>query len=182
MAVDMLEVGVTLPVPAPWRRMLALLRTSVGDPLGGVVDPHITLIPPTRIAGADLLDFAHHVDKVAAATSPFRVCLAGAGSFRPVSDVVFAPVAAGADECAGLAALLRSGPVEVSLDHPFHPHVTAAQNVGASGLDRATRYLRDFTAEYTATQLLLSARTADNPAAPWIPVFLACLSRPTHPE
>ena len=179
MSDDLLEVGVTLPVPPPWRRLLALLRTSVGDPLGAQIDPHITLVPSTLIADADLLDLAHHVDKVAAETHPFRIRLAGAGTFRPATAVVFAALVAGAAECAALAALLRSGPVAVPLERPFHPHVTAAHDIGEAGLDRAARYLDGFTAEFTATGILLSARASTGPAAPWIPVRLAGLGQPT---
>jgi 2'-5' RNA ligase len=177
---DELEIGVTIPIPAPWRRLLALLRTSVGDPLGAQVDPHVTLLPPTRIADADLLDVARHVAKVAAETPAFRIGLAGSGTFRPVTEVVYVPLVEGAPGCAALAALLRSGPIEVPLEHPYSPHVTAAHNIGESGLNRAARYLDGFTAAFTATEILLSARPTGNPTAAWTPPCDARTSPGAH--
>lgn len=165
-----LDIGVTLPVPAPWARLLATLRTRVGDKLGALTDPHITLLPATRISSADLADFAPHFVKAALATSPFRIGLTGVASFRPVADVVYVPVTAGADECATLADLLRSGPVEVPMKHPYQAHVTVAQNVGPAALKRAERALKGFSAEFTASGIVLSVRTGGEDA-PWAPVY-----------
>jgi 2'-5' RNA ligase len=164
---EAVEIGATIAVPGPWRQFLAALRVMVGDNLGEQFDPHITLIPPTRIDADDLLEFAGHLEKVASETPPFRIRLQGAQSFRPRSNVVFAPLVAGAEECTALADLLRSGPVDVPLDFDYHPHVTAAQDIGDAGLDQAERYLRDFAAEFIATEIGLSTRTCSDATEPW---------------
>lgn len=165
-----LDIGVTIPVPAPWARLLATMRTQIGDKLGNLTEPHITLVPPIRISSADLADFAPHFVKSALASSPFRIALRGVASFRPVADVVYVPLTAGADECAALADLLRSGPVEVPLEHPYQAHVTVAHNVGLRALKRAERSLKGFSAEFTATGIVLSVRTGGE-EAPWAPVY-----------
>jgi 2'-5' RNA ligase len=178
------EVGVTLPVPAPWRQYLSTLRTSVGDLQGAAVPAHATLVPATLVAIRDLGDFARHIVKVAEATEPFRVRLEGAATFRPVSAVVYVPLVEGALACSVLAELLRSGPVPVPLTYEYEPHVTAAHDISEAGLDRAERYLRDFTAEFTATEVLISVRSGTDPAEAWAPAHVVKLGAPSrsHPE
>jgi 2'-5' RNA ligase len=174
-----LDVGVILLVEEELRRMLALLRTSVGDPLGKVIDPHVTLVPPTRIEGRDLADFTRYVVDIASATPTFQVRLKGAKTFRPVTDVVYAPLVEGAAECTALAAALRGGPITVPLDYEYEPHVTVAHGIGDAGLDRAARYLAELDAVFPATEILVSARAAGGPAEHWTPVYRTRLGRPS---
>jgi 2'-5' RNA ligase len=168
-----LTVGVTSAVPSPWCETLAKIRIDTGDPFGGVIQPHLTLVPPIEISADELGVFETHLVKVAEFFNAFKVRLRGAGTFRPTSRVVYAAVVAGASECAYLAQLLRSGPVKVPLDFPFHPHVTAAHNVPDTELDWAAYALADFEAEFEVSELLLSTHgTPGVPAGtsgPWTP-------------
>ncbi|MBO3732770.1 2'-5' RNA ligase family protein [Glycomyces niveus] len=168
-------VGVTYQVPRLARDMLTAIGTRVGDPLAKVLDPHLTFVPPTPIDSAGIVDFAVHVDKVAAATRPFRIGLHGAGTFRPVTDVVYARLAKGVAECSALAEELRSGPVEAVLEHPFHPHVTVAQNLPKAALDRAERELDGFVAECLVGEIVVSIRVAAETAGVWTPVARSTL-------
>lgn len=168
-------VGVTYRVPRPIRDVLTAIGIRVGDPLAKVLDPHLTFVPPTPIDSPGIVDFAVHVDKVAAATRPFRIGLHGAGTFRPVTDVVYARLAKGVAACSALAEELRSGPVAVVLEHPFYPHVTVAQNLPRAALDRAERELDGFVAECLVGEIVVSIRDTAEEAGVWTPVARSVL-------
>jgi len=152
-------VGAVLPVPEPWRSLLAAARTGLGDPLGDLVPAHITLLPHTWVRPGELPGLVRHVRTVAAAQVPVVMELDGVASFHPTSDVVYLPLTIGARECADLAAALRSGPVAVDLAYPFHPHLTLAHNRGPGAYARARSLLGRFRAAFTATELALSTST-----------------------
>ena len=63
--------------------------------------------------------------------------LRGSGTFRPVSPVVFVPLARGISECERLEAQVRSGPLARETAFPYHPHVTVAHDLDEAALDRA---------------------------------------------
>ncbi|WP_112136097.1 2'-5' RNA ligase family protein [Glycomyces dulcitolivorans] len=179
--VERITIGATLPVPEPWRGLLASVRTGLGDPLGDVIAPHITLIPPTAIRPPDLRAFVRHARSVATRFTPFRVELDGVSSFRPVSDVVYSPLTAGASECAALAAALRAGPATVDLAYPYHPHVTLAHNRGPGALVRAKTLLNGFCAGFPLEEIVLSTSTGS--AAEWTPLQrLSLNATSTAPE
>lgn len=115
--------------------MIADARYRSGDPLAGSIPTHVTLLPPTDIAGLNLMQFTGHLAQVARGMRPFRAVLSGAGTFRPVSAVVFVKVAAGAGSFSQLQQLVRKGPLERALDFPYHPHVTLAHDVPDEALD-----------------------------------------------
>lgn len=166
-------VGVTIEVPPPWSEAIAFARKAVGDPLGEVVPAHITLIPSTVIAAADLDGLETHLDRIASGTPAFTVRLRGTGSFRPISEVAFIHVVQGAEECDALAHKLRRGPIVIESRFPYHAHVTIAQDIEPDRLDAAQRDLADFEAEFKVASILLSTHgTPDVPAGttvPWTP-------------
>lgn len=91
----------------------------------------------------------------------FQVILRGTGTFRPVSDVVFVQVAQGVSRCEHLERAVRSGPVERSLDFPYHPHVTVAHGVSTQALDRAFADLAAFTCTFVAGSFRLYIHNGD---------------------
>lgn len=115
--------------------MIADARARTGDPLARSIPTHVTLLPPTDIAGLNLMQFTGHLAQVAREMRPFRVVLSGAGTFRPVSSVVFVNVAGGGGPLTRLQQLIREGPVARPLDFPYHPHVTLAHDVPDDALD-----------------------------------------------
>jgi 2'-5' RNA ligase len=141
-------LGVAISIPSPWADQLAEWRTRVGDPEGGRVPPHVTLLPPTAVPadGWDAIDA--HLAAAAAATAPFEIHLSGTGTFRPVSDVVFVVVAAGIAHCEQLEMRVRSGPLARETRFPYHPHVTVAHDIGPEGLDAAYEGLAGFDARF----------------------------------
>jgi 2'-5' RNA ligase len=143
-----LTLGVAISVPSPWGEVLTDWRKRVGDPAAGRVFPHVTLLPPTEVPAARMPAIEDHLAAVAATYPPFELHLAGTGTFRPVSDVVFVVVAAGIAQCEQLEERVRSGPLARETRFPYHPHVTVAHDIPDEGLDRAYEGLADFDARF----------------------------------
>jgi 2'-5' RNA ligase len=152
---DQVRIGVALQVPAPYGTLVQAVRARVGDPLAHAIPPHITLLPPTVVERDHLPDVVAHLAAIAAAEAPFVVALEGAGTFRPVSPVVFVKVARGAERCAALESLVRSGPLAQELRFPYHPHVTVAHDLDEDTLDRAHLLVEDFEATYAQGSMRL---------------------------
>ncbi len=112
-----------------------------------MIPTHITLVPPTEVAG-DLADLESHLADAAAEVAPFDVHLRGTGTFRPVSPVVFVMLAEGISQCEQLAAAVRTGPLDIDLDFPYHPHVTVAHHLDDEALDQAFDELAGFECEF----------------------------------
>ena len=140
--------GVAVTIPEPWGNRLQGARKSFGDPAASAIPPHVTLLPPTHIEGELLDRFVEHLAAVCALAQPFDMTLSGTGTFRPVSPVVFVQVSAGISACERLERAVRSGPVERTLDFPYHPHVTVAHHLDDTALDEAFDGLADFRAAF----------------------------------
>ena len=144
----MLTIGVALAIPEPWARELQDYRTALGDTTAEQIPTHITLIPPTEVRDTDVTALEQHLAWVAADQGPFTVHLRGTGTFRPVSPVVFVMLAQGIADCEQLAGALRSGPLDVDLAFPYHPHVTVAHHLPDASLDRAFGELSGFECRF----------------------------------
>lgn len=158
--------GVAVTVPSPFRERLRAARAAVGDPMAGAIPPHVTLLPPTPIEAEDLPGFTAHLQRVAASHPAFEMRLNGAGTFRPISPVVFVQVSFGISSCEELERALRSGPVERTLEFPYHPHVTVAHHVPEARLDAAFEALGGFRARFTVASIDLYEQGVD---AVWRP-------------
>jgi 2'-5' RNA ligase len=141
-------LGIVVPVPEPWAQLLVDWRSKVGDQQANVVPPHVTLLPPTEVAVADRTAISAHLAEVARCHPPFDMHLAGTGTFKPVSDVVFVAVARGIGNCELLSNAVRRGPLARSLAFPYHPHVTVAHDVPEDMLELAYTGLADLSAEF----------------------------------
>ncbi|MDR2373873.1 MAG: 2'-5' RNA ligase family protein [Bifidobacteriaceae bacterium] len=146
---DQVMVGVALMVPPPLADRLCHLRRACPDQPPATAPPHITVLPPTPVAEADLPALASRLGAEAASFERFRVRLRGAGNFQPVSPVVFARVDQGFERCQALAARLRQAIGCPSGRFPYHPHVTVAQDAPEPSLRRAERAIGDLDAEFT---------------------------------
>ena len=149
------RIGVALQVPAPYGTLVQAARARVGDPLAHAIPPHITLLPPTVVDREQLPVVVSHLADIAAVHAPFVVSLAGTGTFRPVSPVVFVNVTEGAERCALLERTVRSGILAQDLRFPYHPHVTIAHDVDETTLDEAARLLAGFEATYAQGSMRL---------------------------
>lgn len=155
------HVGVALALPEPTTGQLQGWRERLGDPGARDIPPHVTLLPPTPLPATDLPAVEAHLRWVSTRHVPWTMRLSGAGSFRPVSPVVFVVVHRGAPECDRLAADVRAGPLDRELAFPYHPHVTVAHDLGPRELDAAQRALRDYEATFTVWGFTLFERARD---------------------
>jgi 2'-5' RNA ligase len=152
-------VGVAIAIPSPHSDVLTEWRRRVGDPAAELTYPHVTLLPPTRVANDDEAEkFEQHLEAVAAAAAPFEMHLAGTGTFRPLSPVVVVQIARGVADCELLERAIRNGPLPRDLDFPYHPHVTVAQDIDEAGLDAAYEGLAGFTARFPVGEFALFSR------------------------
>ena len=153
------SVGVILGFPAEIAEDLQRWRASFGDPLADVVPAHITLVTttPTQDWEATL----RHVREVARCQAPFMVTIAGTGTFRPVSPVVFINVEDGFDHCVDLHRKLQQGPLHRDLPFAYHPHVTLAHDVPPESLDEAETVLRNYRATFPVVSMGLYEHDAD---------------------
>lgn len=154
-------IGVAIGIPEPHAEELRVWRERAGDPQAKQVFPHVTLLPPTEVAGADLGAIATHLAQVATTVGPFQVHLRGTGTFRPVSEVVFVTVAAGISGCELLERGVRSGPLARRTQFPYHPHVTIAQAVPTAALEYAYEGLRGFEARFEVTAFTMFEQDVD---------------------
>lgn len=152
------DIGVAIGIPDPFGRRLSELRHRLGDPQAALVPPHVTLLPPTALTGDRVTAALAHLANVAAKHAPFVVHLSGAGTFRPVSPVVFVRLVAGFDECVCLEGAVRTGPLTRELSFDYHPHVTVAHDLEDRQLDAAAAALADFDARFTAGGFTLFER------------------------
>jgi len=146
-----ISVGVILRFPPEVAEELQRWRASFGDPMAGVVPAHITLVTTTMTQ--DWAATCRHVRKVAGQQEPFTVTIAGTGSFRPVSPVVFLNVEDGFGECVRLHEQLQTGPLERELPFAYHPHVTVAHDVAPESLDEAETVLKDYKATFPVASM-----------------------------
>ncbi|MBK3647221.1 MULTISPECIES: 2'-5' RNA ligase family protein [Streptomyces] len=156
-------IGVSIAVPEPHGSQLQQLRAGFGDAAAHGIPTHVTLLPPTEVDGGDLAAVEAHLGEVAASGRPFPMRLAGTGTFRPLSPVVYVRVVEGAEECAWLQKQVRdaSGPVPRELQFPYHPHVTVAHGIDDEAMDRAFEELADYEADWPCTGFALYEQGAD---------------------
>jgi 2'-5' RNA ligase len=154
-------IGVAIGIPEPWDSELVQRRIEAGDPLAEQVPPHVTLLPPTEIDNGDLGAIEEHLRTVAVRHRSFDLHLRGAGTFRPITDVVFVMVSRGISECEQLQADIRNGPLVRELHFPYHPHVTVAHDVSPAQLDAAYESLGTFDARFQVWGFTLFEHGAD---------------------
>jgi 2'-5' RNA ligase len=153
------SVGVILGFPPDIAEELQRWRASFGDPLADVVPAHITLVTTTPTH--DWQATREHVREVARRQSPFMVTIAGTGTFRPVSPVVFINVEDGFEDCVELHEKLQRGPLERDLPFAYHPHVTIAHDVAPESLDEAETVLKNYKATFPVVSMGLYEHDAD---------------------
>ncbi len=160
-------LGIAIAVPDPLGALLTEWRVKVGDPLAQLIPPHVTLLPPTEVAGMAPAEVREHLDAVAVRHAPFELHLVGTGSFRPVSQVVFVNVADGISSCEALADDIRTGPLGRSLNFPYHPHITIAHDVAPDMLELAYEGLGSVDARIEVDAFCAFAREE---SGRWVPV------------
>jgi 2'-5' RNA ligase len=148
-------IGISLEIPEPYGGELRARRASYGDPQAEFVPTHVTLLPPTEVDPEALPEIGEHLEKVAGATSPFRMRLSGTGTFLPTSTVVFVQIEQGLTQCLALESKVRDGVLDRELQFPYHPHVTVAHDLDEPRLQFAMRDLAGYQAEFDLDRLKL---------------------------
>lgn len=156
-------LGVSIAVPEPYGSQLQRLRAGFGDVAAHGIPTHVTLVPPTVVEAEHLPEIRAHLAEVAAAFGPFGMRLAGTGTFRPLSPVVFVQVVEGGTGCTRLQGLLRDpdGPLRRELAFPYHPHVTVAHGISEEAMDLASDTLADYAAEWVCSGFALYEQGSD---------------------
>lgn len=154
-------LGVAIGIPEPFATVLTNWRRRIGDPAAALSAPHVTLLPPTPVPVAALGEIERHLTQTAATGDAFLMHLAGTGSFRPASPVVFIQITRGAWDCELLEKAIRQGPLGRDLEYPYHPHVTVAHDLDDRCLDEAYIGLAGFVARFTVERFGLFSRDAD---------------------
>ncbi|MET9321209.1 2'-5' RNA ligase family protein [Streptomyces sp. NPDC003038] len=156
-------LGVSIAVPEPYGSQLQELRAGFGDAAAHGIPTHVTLVPPTEVEADRLPEIRAHLAEVAASFRSFGMRLAGTGTFRPLSPVVFVQVVEGASGCTRLQSLVRdpAGPLSRELAFPYHPHVTVAHGISEEAMDLAYTALAEYAAEWVCEGFALYEQGSD---------------------
>jgi 2'-5' RNA ligase len=161
MSADQILLGVAIAIPQPHATVLSNWRRQVGDPAADLVFPHVTLLPPTPVPAGSMNRVEKHLAAAAQSHPAFVMHLAGTGTFRPTSPVVFVQVATGVADCELLESAIRCGPLDRPLEFPYHPHVPVAHQIADQGLDEAYEGLSGFVARFAVDRFVLFSRDGD---------------------
>ncbi|GAA2524190.1 2'-5' RNA ligase family protein [Pilimelia columellifera] len=153
--------GVAFDIPEPWASVLTDARMVTGDPVATQAPAHVTLLPPTELPGGRQRELEEHLISVAGRFAPYRMRLAGTGTFRPASEVVYVAVDTGFARTRALAAALAELPDLPPSPFGCHPHVTVAHNVPTAELDGIAARLSGFTAEFVVDGFALCSHGGD---------------------
>jgi len=160
------RLGVVARLPEPLAIHVQAWRRALGDPAAGRIAPHLTLVPPQTVAERDLDRAVALVERAAEAAVPFLVELAGAATFLPGSPVAYLVVREGRPALEALEAALLESPLD-RRTHPFHPHVTVAQDLPPDRIEAAAAELAGFRAAFPVPDL---AVLREEPDKTWRPL------------
>jgi 8-oxo-dGTP pyrophosphatase MutT (NUDIX family)/2'-5' RNA ligase len=173
------RLGVVAPLPEPLAIHVQAWRRALGDPAAGRIGPHLTLVPPQTVAGRDLGRAVALVERAVAAAVPFLVELDGAATFLPDSPVAYLVVREGGPALEALEAALREPPLD-RRTHPFHPHVTVAQDLPPDRIEAAAAELEGLWAAFPVRELALMREERDQAGdRTWRPLATATVGAST---
>jgi 8-oxo-dGTP pyrophosphatase MutT (NUDIX family)/2'-5' RNA ligase len=160
------RLGVVARLPEPLGIHVQAWRRALGDPAAERIAPHLTLVPPQTVAERDLDRAVALVERAAEAAVPFLVELAGAATFLPGSPVAYLVVREGGPALEALEAALLESPLD-RRTHPFHPHVTVAQDLPPDRIEAAAAELAGFRAAFPVPDLTI---LREGPDKTWRPM------------
>jgi 8-oxo-dGTP pyrophosphatase MutT (NUDIX family)/2'-5' RNA ligase len=169
------RLGVVARLPEPLAIHVQAWRRALGDPTAERIAPHLTLVPPQTVAERDLGRAAALVERAAGEAVPFLVELDGAATFLPEAPVAYLVVREGGPALGDLEAALRESPLD-RRTHPFHPHVTLAQDLPPDRIEAAARELAGFRAAFPVRELALLREDRDKV---WRPLATATVGAST---
>jgi 2'-5' RNA ligase/8-oxo-dGTP pyrophosphatase MutT (NUDIX family) len=173
------RLGVVARLPEPLGIHVQAWRRALGDPAAARVGPHLTLVPPQTVAERDLDRAVALVERAAAQAVPFLVELDGAATFLPASPVAYLVVREGGPALHDLEVALQEPPLD-RRTHPFHPHVTVAQDLPEDRIEAAARELAGFRAAFPVRELaVLREERDEGRETAWRPLATATVGAST---
>jgi 2'-5' RNA ligase/8-oxo-dGTP pyrophosphatase MutT (NUDIX family) len=172
---SMVRLGVIARLPEPLGIHVQSWRRALGDPAAGRIAPHLTLVPPQTVAERELDRAVALVERAAAEAVPFLVELDGAATFLPDNPVAYLVVREGGPALHALEAALQASPLD-RRTHPFHPHVTVAQDLPDERIEAAARELAGFRATFPVREVSLMREDRDKV---WRPAATATVGATT---
>ncbi len=135
------------------------LRISLGGFGVGRVPPHITLVPPSNLHPKDVGAEIYRLRTVASDISPYRLAVGPAGTFHPVSPVLYLSVTGdGIVPMMQLQNKLVSSSLYKLSTRIFVPHVTLMDPATETEIENGLSVIRDrlFEEEITSFGMMLS--------------------------
>ncbi|MEZ5234634.1 MAG: 2'-5' RNA ligase family protein [Acidimicrobiales bacterium] len=164
------EVAVVVLLEGPEAIEVQALRRALGDPDLDHVAPHLTVVPPLRLRGAELEPALALLRAAARRHPPFEVLLGPPATFAPVTATLHLPVLEGGERLAGLRTAVFRPPL-VRETHPYVPHVTLLASAGAGRIAAACELLAGFRTAASVHRLTMVARRrTDDGASRWAPL------------
>jgi 2'-5' RNA ligase len=164
--------GVVLLVPLPAATEIDGLRRACGGRVDRIA-PHVTLVPPVNVPHRSLPAALAGLRAAAAGGhGPLTLTLGPPAAFHPVSETLYLAVAG---PVGPLRDAVFHAPLSRPLDHPFVPHVTLADGIGADRAATALAALADYTATVAVDRLHLLRQDADRR---WVAVADVPFGRP----
>jgi 2'-5' RNA ligase len=166
-------VAVALLLPDELAQQVDGLRRGLGDDRGHVA-PHITLVPPVNVREEAMPDALAVLRAAAATVAPFDLDIGPATTFHPVTPVVYLAVRGDLRAVEALRGALFVEPLARTVDHPFVPHVTIADELAEDRIAAAVVALADFDARVPVRAVTLLEDRAPGPHR-WNPIAEARL-------
>jgi 2'-5' RNA ligase/GNAT superfamily N-acetyltransferase len=132
------------------------LRRALGDTRRARIAPHITLVPPVNLPGAELPAALRVLRQAAsAATGPLRLSLGPVNTFAPATNVLYLEVGGDLEELRRLRDRSAQAPLDRRDERPWVPHVTIAGDVAATRIDAAIDLLDRYAAVASVDRVVL---------------------------
>lgn len=146
------RIGLIHQFSEPHSRQVDGLRSALGGFGVGRVPPHITLVPPTNLHPRDIDAEIYRLRVLASETEPYVLEIGPAGTFLPVSSVLYLSVlGGGVGQLAALQKRLASSKLYKPNSRPFVPHVTLLEPADQQDAEAALKVIRAPLFEHHAT-------------------------------
>ncbi|NNN19002.1 MAG: hypothetical protein HKL84_04015 [Acidimicrobiaceae bacterium] len=136
------------------------LRAAFGGFGVGRIPPHITLVPPANLHPKDVDAEIYRLRKIASETSSYFCEVGPAGTFDPISPVLYLRVGGvGVDPMAVLQDKLLSSQHYKSSSRPFVPHVTLMDPASSAEIKDALGIIKSRLSiqEFRSFEMMISA-------------------------
>jgi len=171
------RLAVVLLAPPAEADVIDALRLGTGLSEPFHVAPHVTLVPPTNVAEADVPAVLGILRRVAATSRPLELEVGPAATFLPETPTLhLAVTAADPDAVSSLRGRLRCGPFDRPDVWPFHPHATIRESAEPELIAAAVAALAGLAQRWSVASVHLLEQHRHGPDHPrhgqahWVPI------------